>query len=201
MDSLLLLCRVDAFLLRRSGMFMHVCVDVFAPVPIVTVSARPKACTRKIKYDVIGLNETRRHHPLHAAYDCGEELFLGTCGRGVGDVGVLLNTHLAMNIDSCLTFDCVRRVCPNIRLRRRRGRSYVELEKLYKEDRTFYKGMSFDLESCEHSSSSGSIDDKLPSTNNLIRGKEGQYAVGRKLAQGRFGAVYEVPYSISTTLS
>ncbi|KAK5978084.1 Protein kinase domain-containing protein [Trichostrongylus colubriformis] len=52
--------------------------------------------------------------------------------------------------------------------------------------------MSFDLESCEHSSSSCSIDDKLPSTNNLIRGKEGQYAVGRKLAQGRYGAVYEV---------
>ncbi|WKY10054.1 hypothetical protein Q1695_002422 [Nippostrongylus brasiliensis] len=53
-------------------------------------------------------------------------------------------------------------------------------------------GMSFDLESCELSSSSCSIDDKLPSTNNLIRGKEGQYAVGRKLAQGRYGAVYEV---------
>ncbi|KIH67722.1 hypothetical protein ANCDUO_01946 [Ancylostoma duodenale] len=49
--------------------------------------------------------------------------------------------------------------------------------------------MSFDLESCERSSSSCSIDDKLPSTNNLIRGKEGQYAVGRKLAQGRYGAV------------
>ncbi|EPB68250.1 hypothetical protein ANCCEY_12656 [Ancylostoma ceylanicum] len=52
--------------------------------------------------------------------------------------------------------------------------------------------MSFDLESCERSSSSCSIDDKLPSTNNLIRGKEGQYAVGRKLAQGRYGAVFEL---------
>ncbi|VDO62031.1 unnamed protein product [Heligmosomoides polygyrus] len=53
---------------------------------------------RKIKYDVIGLPETRRHHPLHAAYDSGEELFLGTCdSRGVGCVGVLVNTHLAMN--------------------------------------------------------------------------------------------------------
>lgn len=54
------------------------------------------------------------------------------------------------------------------------------------------QNMSFDLESCERSSSSCSIDDKLPSTNNLIRGKEGQYAVGRKLAQGRYGAVFEV---------
>ncbi|VDO70466.1 unnamed protein product [Heligmosomoides polygyrus] len=56
---------------------------------------------RKIKYDVIGLIETRRHHSLHAAYGSGEELFLGTCdSRGVGGVDVLVNTHLAMNIDS-----------------------------------------------------------------------------------------------------
>ncbi|KJH53462.1 hypothetical protein DICVIV_00400 [Dictyocaulus viviparus] len=52
--------------------------------------------------------------------------------------------------------------------------------------------MSYDIESCEHSLSSSSIDEKLPSTNNLIRGKDGQYAVGRKLAQGRYGAVFEV---------
>ncbi|CAB3396450.1 unnamed protein product [Caenorhabditis bovis] len=53
--------------------------------------------------------------------------------------------------------------------------------------------MSFDLESCEASESSGcSIDDKLPSKNCLIRGKEGVYAVGRKISQGRYGAVYEV---------
>ncbi|VDO19009.1 unnamed protein product [Heligmosomoides polygyrus] len=46
---------------------------------------------RKIKYDVIGLTETRRHHALHAAYDSGEELFLGTCdSRGVGGVSVLV---------------------------------------------------------------------------------------------------------------
>ncbi|VDP53679.1 unnamed protein product, partial [Heligmosomoides polygyrus] len=54
---------------------------------------------RKIKYDVIGLTETRRHHPLHAVYDSREELFLGTCdSRGVGGVGVLVNTHLAMTL-------------------------------------------------------------------------------------------------------
>ncbi|VDP08004.1 unnamed protein product [Heligmosomoides polygyrus] len=37
--------------------------------------------------------------PLHAAYD-SRELFLGTCdSRGVGGVGILVNTHLAANID------------------------------------------------------------------------------------------------------
>ncbi|VDO90419.1 unnamed protein product [Heligmosomoides polygyrus] len=57
--------------------------------------------SRKIKYGVIGLTETRRHRPLHAAYDSREELFLGTCdSRGVGGVGVLVSTHLAMNINS-----------------------------------------------------------------------------------------------------
>ncbi|KAK6757303.1 hypothetical protein RB195_015244 [Necator americanus] len=56
---------------------------------------------RKIKYDVIGLTETRRRHPLNAVYETGEELFLGTCdSRGVGGVGVLVNTRTAKNIDS-----------------------------------------------------------------------------------------------------
>ncbi|ETN75641.1 hypothetical protein NECAME_12234 [Necator americanus] len=45
---------------------------------------------KKIKYDVIGLTETRRRHPLNAVYGTGEELFLRTCdSRGVGGVGVL----------------------------------------------------------------------------------------------------------------
>ncbi|XGW34706.1 hypothetical protein V3C99_018593 [Haemonchus contortus] len=40
---------------------------------------------RKVKYDVIGLTETRRHRPLHVVFGSGEELFLGTCdSRGVG---------------------------------------------------------------------------------------------------------------------
>ncbi|ETN71998.1 hypothetical protein NECAME_19064, partial [Necator americanus] len=34
---------------------------------------------KRIKYDVIGLTETRRRHPLYAVYETGEELFLGTC--------------------------------------------------------------------------------------------------------------------------
>ncbi|ETN82465.1 hypothetical protein NECAME_07954 [Necator americanus] len=42
---------------------------------------------KKIKYDVIGLTETKRRHPLNAVYESGEELFLGTCySRGVGGV-------------------------------------------------------------------------------------------------------------------
>ncbi|KIH42719.1 hypothetical protein ANCDUO_27292 [Ancylostoma duodenale] len=56
---------------------------------------------RKIRYDVIGLTETRRHRPLNATFDTGEELFLGTRdSRGFGGVGVLVNTNLVMNIDS-----------------------------------------------------------------------------------------------------
>ncbi|XGW33712.1 hypothetical protein V3C99_017833 [Haemonchus contortus] len=52
---------------------------------------------RKIKYDVVGLTETRRHRRLHAVFETGEELFLGTCdSRGFGGVGVLVNTHLAI---------------------------------------------------------------------------------------------------------
>ena len=31
---------------------------------------------RKIKYNVNGLNETRRHHPLHTISETGKYLFL-----------------------------------------------------------------------------------------------------------------------------
>ncbi|KIH51315.1 hypothetical protein ANCDUO_18600 [Ancylostoma duodenale] len=56
---------------------------------------------KKIRYDVIGLTETKRHRPLNATFDTGGELFLGTCdSRGVSGVGVLVNTNLVMNIDS-----------------------------------------------------------------------------------------------------
>ncbi|KIH64348.1 hypothetical protein ANCDUO_05344 [Ancylostoma duodenale] len=71
---------------------------------------------RKIRYDVIGLTETRRHRPLNATFDTGEELFLGTCdSRGVGGVGVLVNTNLAMNIDS---FEQLTTRIGRLRLRR-----------------------------------------------------------------------------------
>ncbi|KAK6762614.1 hypothetical protein RB195_023367 [Necator americanus] len=51
------------------------------------MSVWPKACNqeaaiedlmiqvKKIKYDVIGLTETRRRHPLNAVCETGEELF------------------------------------------------------------------------------------------------------------------------------
>ncbi|XGW10366.1 hypothetical protein V3C99_012118 [Haemonchus contortus] len=56
---------------------------------------------RKIKYDVIGMTETSRRRPLHAVFEIREEQFLGTCdSRGVGGIGVLVNTHLATNRDS-----------------------------------------------------------------------------------------------------
>ncbi|VDP24363.1 unnamed protein product [Heligmosomoides polygyrus] len=56
---------------------------------------------RRIKYDVIGLIETRRRHPLHVAYDSGEELFLGKWdSREVDGVGVLVNKHLVITVDS-----------------------------------------------------------------------------------------------------
>ncbi|KAK6743098.1 hypothetical protein RB195_010394 [Necator americanus] len=55
---------------------------------------------QEVKYDAIGLTETRRRHPLNAVYETGEELFLGTCdSRGVDGVGVLVNTSMVKNID------------------------------------------------------------------------------------------------------
>ncbi|VDP14565.1 unnamed protein product [Heligmosomoides polygyrus] len=102
--------------------------------------------TRKIKYDVIGLTETRRHHFLHAS---GEESFLRTChSRGVGGVGVLVNTHLAMNIDS---YESLTTRIGLLRLKRCGSDDeeveafYVELEKFCKEDHTFYKVIVDDL--------------------------------------------------------
>uniref|UniRef100_A0A7I4Z2K6 Endo/exonuclease/phosphatase domain-containing protein n=1 Tax=Haemonchus contortus TaxID=6289 RepID=A0A7I4Z2K6_HAECO len=113
----------------------------------------------KIKYDVIGLTETRRHRPLHAIFETGEELFLATRdSRGVGGVGVLANTHLATNIDSYESL--TTRIG---RLRSRRCGStqaltifvayaptssyeeeeleafYMDLERLYRDDHTFFK--------------------------------------------------------------
>ncbi|VDM57469.1 unnamed protein product [Angiostrongylus costaricensis] len=55
---------------------------------------------RRIKYDFIGLAETRRRHPFNVVYDT-VEVFLGASdSRGVSSVGVLANTSLSMNIDS-----------------------------------------------------------------------------------------------------
>nr|CDJ97432.1 Endonuclease exonuclease phosphatase domain containing protein [Haemonchus contortus] len=119
---------------------------------------------RKIKYDVIGLTETRRHRPLHAVFETREELFLGTCdSRSVGGVCVLVNTHLVMNIDSYGS------LTTRIGLRLRRCGStpaltifaayaptssyeeeeleafHMDLERLYREDHTFFKVIVGDI--------------------------------------------------------
>jgi hypothetical protein len=61
------------------------------------------------------------------------------------------------------------------------------------------KNMSLDNDhegSCEPSDVSPSVSDKLPNTNNVIKGQEFSYAVGRKIAPGRYGAVYEVCFLV-----
>uniref|UniRef100_A0A0K0D6C3 Endo/exonuclease/phosphatase domain-containing protein n=1 Tax=Angiostrongylus cantonensis TaxID=6313 RepID=A0A0K0D6C3_ANGCA len=113
-----------------------------------------------IRYDVIGLAEARQRHPFNAVYNTGEELFLGTCdNRGVGCVGVLFNTSLSMNnIDS---FEQLAKRNGSLRSKRCRSIAaltifvvytptsnndeeeveafYMELEKFYREDHTFFK--------------------------------------------------------------
>ncbi|VDO23605.1 unnamed protein product [Heligmosomoides polygyrus] len=119
----------------------------------------------KVKHDIIRLIETRRHHLLHAAYDSGEELFLRTCdSRGVGGVGVLVNTHLAMNVG---LYESLSSRIGRLRLKRCDSGPastvfvayaptsdycdeeveafYVELEKFCKEDHIFYKVIADDF--------------------------------------------------------
>ncbi|KIH66879.1 hypothetical protein ANCDUO_02793 [Ancylostoma duodenale] len=56
---------------------------------------------RKTRCDVAGLAKTRRLRPVNAAFENGDELLFGTCdSRRVGGVRVLVNTNLAVNIDS-----------------------------------------------------------------------------------------------------
>ncbi|ETN73680.1 hypothetical protein NECAME_00768 [Necator americanus] len=108
---------------------------------------------KKIKYDVIGLNETRRRHPLNAVYETGEELFLGTCDSRVG---VLVNTRKAKNIDS---FEQLTTQMGRLRMRRcgptpaltifvayaptssyeeeEVEAFYMDLERFYREDHAF----------------------------------------------------------------
>uniref|UniRef100_A0A0K0DP71 Craniofacial development protein 2-like n=1 Tax=Angiostrongylus cantonensis TaxID=6313 RepID=A0A0K0DP71_ANGCA len=114
---------------------------------------------RMIRYDVIGLTKTRRRHPFNAVYETGEELSLGTCdSRGVGGVGVLVNTNLSMNIDS---FEQLTTRIGSLRLKRCGSTPvltiivvyaptsnydeeeveafYMDLERFYREDHTFFK--------------------------------------------------------------
>ncbi|ETN82457.1 hypothetical protein NECAME_17707, partial [Necator americanus] len=109
---------------------------------------------KKIKYDVLGLTKTRRRHPLKAVYETGEELFLGTCdSRGVGGVGVLVNTSMAKNIDSFEQLTTrIGRLDPTPALTMFVAYAptssykeeevedfYMDLEKFYREDHAFYK--------------------------------------------------------------
>uniref|UniRef100_A0A0K0DAU9 Endo/exonuclease/phosphatase domain-containing protein n=1 Tax=Angiostrongylus cantonensis TaxID=6313 RepID=A0A0K0DAU9_ANGCA len=135
-------------------------------VTICTYSARTLASdpsiedlfvhSRRIRYDVIALAETRRRHPFSAVYDTGKELFCGICdSRGVG---VLVSTSLSMSIDS---FEQLTTRIGRLGLKRRGsisaltifvvyvpisnydkeevGALYVDLEKFYREDNTFFK--------------------------------------------------------------
>lgn len=51
-----------------------------------------------------------------------------------------------------------------------------------------------DASSCECSDNESEefVSERLPSSNNVIRGQKDAYAVGKKIAPGKYGAVYEV---------
>ncbi|VDM54109.1 unnamed protein product [Angiostrongylus costaricensis] len=77
-----------------------------------------------------------------AICDTGEELFLGTCNsRGVGGVGVLVNTSLSTNIDSFEQLTARIGRLPPISSYEKVDyfcMDYMELETFYKEDHTFF---------------------------------------------------------------
>ncbi|GMT10720.1 hypothetical protein PFISCL1PPCAC_2017 [Pristionchus fissidentatus] len=50
--------------------------------------------------------------------------------------------------------------------------------------------MSDERASCEREDEDW--DERLPSKNQIIRGKEGSYSIGKMISRGRFGAIYEV---------
>uniref|UniRef100_A0A0K0D9L6 Endo/exonuclease/phosphatase domain-containing protein n=1 Tax=Angiostrongylus cantonensis TaxID=6313 RepID=A0A0K0D9L6_ANGCA len=114
---------------------------------------------RRIRYDVLDLAETRRRDPFNVVYETGEEVFLGTCdSRGVGGVGILVNTSLSMNIDS---FEQLTTRIGRLQLKRCGSipaltifvvyaptsnydeeeveTFYMDLERFYSEDHTFFK--------------------------------------------------------------
>ncbi|EYC26311.1 hypothetical protein Y032_0010g1081 [Ancylostoma ceylanicum] len=101
---------------------------------------------KTIRNDVVGLTEKRRHWPLNVTFDTGEELLLGVCdSRRAEVVGVLVNTNLAMNIDS---FEQLTTQIGRLRLRRcgsmtaglRRLRSNIqwEIKAFYMDLEMFY---------------------------------------------------------------
>ncbi|KAK6765323.1 hypothetical protein RB195_025307 [Necator americanus] len=113
---------------------------------------------RKFKYDVTELTETRRRHPFNAVYKTGEELLGTRDNRGVGGVGVFVNTSVAKTIDS---FEQLTTHIGRLRMRRcgstpaltifvayaptssyeeeKVEAFYMDLEMFYREDHTFYQ--------------------------------------------------------------
>uniref|UniRef100_A0A7I4Y667 Craniofacial development protein 2-like n=1 Tax=Haemonchus contortus TaxID=6289 RepID=A0A7I4Y667_HAECO len=84
---------------------------------------------RKIKCDVIGLNETRRHRPLHATFETGEELFLGTRdSRGVGGKMWLNPSSIFVAFAPTSSYN-----------KEELDAFYVDLERLYRGGHTFLK--------------------------------------------------------------
>ncbi|KAK6765685.1 hypothetical protein RB195_025538 [Necator americanus] len=87
-------------LLKRKRTRMTICTYNARTLSSEAAIGHLRMQAKKIKH-FIGLTETRRRHSLNTVYETGEELFLGTCdSRGVGGVGVLVNTSMAKNIDS-----------------------------------------------------------------------------------------------------
>lgn len=58
-----------------------------------------------------------------------------------------------------------------------------------------------DDNSYECDDDSSNVSDRLPNTNNMIRGQKDTYAVGKKIAPGKYGAVYEVSDILSMELN
>ncbi|KAK6735759.1 hypothetical protein RB195_018787 [Necator americanus] len=87
---------------------------------------------KKIKYDVIGLAETRRRHPLNAVHETGEELFLGTCDSR----GTCADEKCGPT--PALTIFVV--YAPTSSYEEEEAEAfYIDLEKLYREDHAFHK--------------------------------------------------------------
>ncbi|VDO85532.1 unnamed protein product [Heligmosomoides polygyrus] len=92
---------------------------------------------RKVMHDVIGLTETRRHQPLQAAYDSGEELFLGTCNSRELSGPNRTSATEAMWLRISLVFVAC---APKSDYGDEGVEAiYIELEEFYKKDHTFHK--------------------------------------------------------------
>uniref|UniRef100_A0A0K0DKD6 Endo/exonuclease/phosphatase domain-containing protein n=1 Tax=Angiostrongylus cantonensis TaxID=6313 RepID=A0A0K0DKD6_ANGCA len=87
------------------------------------------------RYDVIGLAEKGRRHSFNAVYDTGEELFRRTCDSRVGGVGVLVNTNVGK---PALTIFVVYAPTSNYDEEEVEA-FYMDFEKFYREDHTFFK--------------------------------------------------------------